>query len=277
MFILQRDIINRAHTLKDYLSQKPSSSRVLRSVPPSLTLLSVICWVPFCVVSRPFFSTNTRKSPSRDTWSKKGICCPKIVLLAEKGFYLAGSLPHGLLHQLLLPLQSAHSPLGSQNPLHLHLKNLVQFFWVNTFKKRVWAKKEISMCSILNLHQEQQMWAKFNERSDPQIWAADSAHLNCPLEETGGGFPALHGSLPALHGSRPPAAPRRLVLSLPGLHFYSWMHPHLLKKLTFSKTSLCLLYKSNFLAQYLNLLWNTFKRAKLKYIEALSGKSMERQ
>lgn len=47
MFILQRDIINRAHTLKGYFSQKPSSSRVLRSVPPSLTLLSVICWVPF--------------------------------------------------------------------------------------------------------------------------------------------------------------------------------------------------------------------------------------
>ena len=92
MFILQRDIINRAQR-KDYLSQKPSSSRVLRSVPPSLTLLSVICWVPFWVVSRPFFSTNTRKSPSRDTWSKtviwyllpkKGICCPKKVFVAQK-------------------------------------------------------------------------------------------------------------------------------------------------------------------------------------------------
>ena len=101
MFILQRDIINRAQR-KDYLSQKPSSSRVLRSVPPSLTLLSVICWVPFWVVSSPFFSTNTRKSPSRETWRETVVYLKK-----SKSPHLAGFLPHGFLHELVLLLQPA--------------------------------------------------------------------------------------------------------------------------------------------------------------------------
>ena len=139
--------------LKGKLSQKPSSSRVLRSVPPSLTLLSVICWVPFWVVSSPFFSTNTRKSPSRETWRETVVYLKK-----SKSPHLARFLPHGFLHELVLLLQPAYPPLRSQNSLNLHL----QFF----FLQNDFHKTGMHFVALNSLHLQGHL--------EPQIWPSDA-------------------------------------------------------------------------------------------------------
>ena len=141
MFILQRDIINRTKILEGYWSQKPSSSRVLRSVPPSLTLLSVICWVPFWVVSNPFFSTNTRKSPSRDTWIKKVIWrkpCPPCGTSSSWPSAPAGPPSPACSPSSQVPKPSAPPPE----------KFIGWYFW-NFQIKHFWAKSfSLDMCSM---------------------------------------------------------------------------------------------------------------------------------